>query len=321
MSDTPQSFELKITRVFDAPRELVWKAWTDPEMAMQWMGPRGFQATEFVTTTEPGGHWHLSMEGNIPGTEQLACLAQGGTTLEIKPPELLIYTFGWDNRANVGLTESPHKENIVTVRFEELGSKTIMHFTQAPFGTAGERDGHTGGWNSSFDRFAEFILTAQPGKKFDPNDIPTELHLRRFFTAPRQLIFDAWIKPELLAQWWGPKGFTAPRCEVDAKQGGLIHIDMQAPDGTVFGMTGRFMEVYPPYRFHFTSSPLAPDGKPVMEIWNSVFFEEKDGGTEITLDVHVISQTPAAPQYLKGMPVGWQQTLDKLDAFVTGRAS
>ena len=47
-------YEISITRTFDAPRELVWKAWTDPKMAKEWMGPRGFTTTEFTTSDERG---------------------------------------------------------------------------------------------------------------------------------------------------------------------------------------------------------------------------------------------------------------------------
>jgi len=56
-----------------------------------------------------------------------------------------------------------------------------------------------------------------------------ELTLIRIFDAPRDLVFEAWTNPQHLAKWWGPDGFTNPRCEFDARPGGKIHIDMQAP--------------------------------------------------------------------------------------------
>jgi uncharacterized protein YndB with AHSA1/START domain len=310
-----QGYELNITRTFDAPRELVWKAWTDPEMAKEWMGPRGFTTTEFRGGTDAGSSWHLTMVGQRPGSDEAVTLGQGGKILEVRPPELLEYTFGWDSRASVGLGDGP-KENVVTVRFEEQGGKTVMHFTQGPFATESERDGHYGGWNSAFDCFAEFMLREQPERKPAVEDVPSELHLRRFFAAPRQMVFDAWTKPGMVKEWWGPKCFTAPRCEMDARGGGEIRIDMQGPDGTVYPMTGRFVEVYPPYRFHFTSGPLDKDGNLVFETWTSVFFEEKNGGTEVVLDVHVTKSTPEAAKYLKGMREGWSQSLEKLGAFV-----
>ena len=87
---------------------------------------------------------------------------------------------------------------------------------------------------------------------------------------------------------------------------------MRAPDGTVYPMSGRIVEFYAPYRFHFTATPLDKDGNAIFETWTSVFLEEKEGGTEVTLDVHVMSMTDAAPMYLKGMKEGWSQSLDKL---------
>jgi uncharacterized protein YndB with AHSA1/START domain len=312
LTEPIKGYELKITRVFDAPRELVWKAWTDPAMAMQWAGPRGFQATSFHTPTVAGERWRMEMEGNIPGTETLARLGQGGIVKEIKPPELLVYTFAWDTRESVGLPESPYKENTVTVRFEEKGNKTLMTFTQGPFATEGECNGHTGGWNSAFDRFAEFMLAEQPNRVADPTEVPSELHLKRFFAAPRDVVFAAWTQPEILAKWWGPKGFTNPRCEFEARGGGAIRIDMRGPDGTIYPMSGKVIEFYPPYRFHFTASALDANGNSMFDNWNSVFFEKVEGGTQVTLDVHVMTQTDVAPQYLKGMKQGWSMSLDKL---------
>jgi len=317
-AETLKGYELAITRVFDAPRELVWKAWTDPAMATQWMGPRGFKITECVPPSEVGRRWNRAMEGRRPGSDLLVRLRLSGMTKEVRPPELLVYTFAWEDRSSVGLEESPYKENIVTVRFEERGKKTVMHFTQAPFATEGERDGHNTGWNNMFDSFAAFLLAEQPERAADPNEIPSELHLKRFFAAPRQLVFDAWTKPEMVAEWWGPKGFTSTVEAWEAVNGGAIRVSMKGY-GMEHPMSGKFVEVYPPYRFHFTAAALDKDGNAMFENWNSVFFEEVEGGTMVTIDVHVMSQTEVAPQYLKGMSAGWSSSLEKLAEMLESR--
>jgi len=312
MEQKTTGYELAITRVFDAPRELVWRAWTEPEMAVQWSGPRGFKATEFEAPTAVGGRWMLTMEGCRPGSDVPVHLKQGGTVLEFDPPRLLKYTFAWEPRSSVGLGESPYKENVVTVRLEEAGSKTVMHFTQGPFATEGERDGHLGGWNSAFDCFAEFMAREVPPRVTAPGEVPTELHLKRFFAAPREMVFDAWTEPEMVAQWWGPRNFTTTVDRWEARGGGEIYATMHGYDNS-HPMSGKFVEVYPPYRMHFTTAALDKDGEKMFENWNSVFFEEVDGGTMVTLDVHVMSQTEVAPQYLKGMSQGWSLSLDKLE--------
>ena len=60
-----------------------------------------------------------------------------------------------------------------------------------------------------------------------------QLRITRVFDAPREVVFKAWTDPQLLAQWWGPKGFTNPVCELDARPGGAIRVHMRGPDGTV----------------------------------------------------------------------------------------
>lgn len=190
-----------------------------------------------------------------------------------------------------------------------------MHFHQAPFATEGERDGHNGGWNSAFDCFAEYMHRIQPAT----DDAPSELHLRRFFAAPRQLVFDAWTKPEMVREWWGPNGFTIPSCEIDARQGGEFLIQMMRPDGTMGALKGRYVEFYPPYRFHYIGSPLDKDGNPMAETWTSVYFEEKNGGTEVVLDGHFTKNPLNTGLFVKGSREGWIQMLDKLAEFVKAR--
>ncbi len=145
---------------------------------------------------------------------------------------------------------------------------------------------------------------------------PMTLQLKRVFAAPRPLVFNAWVDPVQLAIWWGPKGFTNPVCEADARPGGAILIHMRAPDGVVYPMSGEFIEVTPPERLVFTCAALDTNGQPMFVNRNTITFTEVAGGTEIALHVEVISTTPAAPQYLKGMEMGWKLSLDRLDALV-----
>ena len=142
------------------------------------------------------------------------------------------------------------------------------------------------------------------------------MEMTRFFRAPRPKVWQAWTDVDQLAQWWGPKVFTNPRCEIDVRPGGKIHIDMRAPDGTVYPMGGEVEEVVPPERLVFLASALDAAGQPMFVNRNTVVFRELDGGTELSLHVVVLSATAIAPQYLKGMREGWSGSLDKLAAFL-----
>src|SRR5277367_4853396 len=128
-----------------------------------------------------------------------------------------------------------------------------------------------------------------------------EMSLTRRVAASPEVVFRAWTDPKHLAEWWGPRGFTNPLCEADVRVGGAIRIDMCAPDGVIYPMTGRYVEIDRPHRLVFTTAALDDEGKPMFEVLNTVTFGAAGNGTEISLDAQVTSMTLAAPQYLAGM--------------------
>jgi len=139
-----------------------------------------------------------------------------------------------------------------------------------------------------------------------------DLVMTRVFDAPRELVFKAWTETRHVAQWWGPKGFTNPVCEMDVRAGGAIRIHMRAPDGVVYPMTGVFQEIAAPERLVFLCSALDDKGNSMFDVLSTVTFAEERGKTALTLQLRVIKATAAAPQYLKGMEMGWTQSLDRL---------
>jgi len=146
--------------------------------------------------------------------------------------------------------------------------------------------------------------------------ISVEAHLTRTFNSPRSLVWQAWTDVAKLQQWWGPERFTNPRCEIDLRPGGRIHIDMRAPDGIVFPMAGEYEEILPPERLVFLTSALDEQSEPIFTNRNTVLFREVDRGTEVSIHTLVLSATPHAMQYLKGLREGWSGSLDNLTALV-----
>jgi uncharacterized protein YndB with AHSA1/START domain len=149
----PTEQALKLTRLFDAPRDLVWAAWTDVRHAAQWWGPRHHPSTHLEIDARVGGKWRICLESVEDGRE----LWHGGVFREVVKPERLVFTFAWD------AGDGPTDENIVTITFAEEGENTRMEFRQEPFVSADERAGHTEGWSSTFDRLDD-VLVAWKGQ-------------------------------------------------------------------------------------------------------------------------------------------------------------
>lgn len=139
--------ELCMSRVFNAPRHLVFRAWTDPKHVVQWFGPRDYPAKQMTMDFRAGGAWR----GCLVSTEGKKDLWVGGVFREIDEPDRLVFTFAWDEEGERGL------ETVVTLTFAEDCGKTTMTFHQTPFRSVGERDGHHYGWSSTFDRLEEFL--------------------------------------------------------------------------------------------------------------------------------------------------------------------
>lgn len=155
------------------------------------------------------------------------------------------------------------------------------------------------------------------------NQNSKELTLYREFDAPRELVWKAWTDPKLLEKWWGPRGVTSPVCEFDTAPGGSIYIVMLAGEelgelkGSRWPMKGTVKEATKPARLVFTSSAvMGEDEHPILENLCTVTFEEQNGKTKMTLHIVVTKTTPEAEGPLKGMKIGWSQSLDKLSEFL-----
>lgn len=296
--------EIVQRRVLNAPRDLVFDAWTTPQHVAQWFGPTGFRTTVHAMDFRPGGAWRFIMHGP-DGVDYGNRIVYH----EIARPERLVYEHGED------VDDDPGRFH-VTVTFVEQDGKTELTM-RSILPTAEQRDlkvkyGAIELGQQTLEKLEQYVLSgatrpAQP----EPQ---REAEITRTFNAPRDLVFNAWTDPQHVAQWWGPATFTNPVCEVDARPGGKILIHMQAPDGSVFPMTGTFHEVDAPRRLVFTSKAVEDaEGEPFIEAMNTVDFDEQDGKTTVRLHVVVVKAKPEAAWALSGMGTGWNQSFDKLD--------
>ena len=139
--------ELVITRILDAPRELVFKAWTEPDRAIRWWGPRGFTTAHYELDFRPDGAYRVCMR-SPEGTEHW----QRGVCREVVEPERLVFTFAWEDSEG-----TPGHETVVTVTLAEFGAKTKLTLHQVVFETVTARDLHQGGWASALEWLAEYL--------------------------------------------------------------------------------------------------------------------------------------------------------------------
>lgn len=157
-----EEWDLIITRVFDAPRELVWKAWTEPESMKCWWGPKGFTSPVYKMDLRVGGEY-LSCMRSPDGQD----FWSKGVFREIIEPERLVMTDSFaDKEGNTvsasyyGMSGDWPLEMLVTVVFEEHEGKTKLTLKHS--GSKGisatDRDNMQQGWNESFDKLAECLM-------------------------------------------------------------------------------------------------------------------------------------------------------------------
>ncbi len=147
---TPSDRELAATRVFDAPRQLVWDAWTSPEHVPNWMlGPEGWTMPVCEIDLRPGSAWHFAWR-QADGTE----MEMRGEYREITPPERLVCTESWGG-------DWPETINTLTLS-EEDGKTTMTQTVLYPSKEARDAALETGmkdGVSLSFDRLADQLRT------------------------------------------------------------------------------------------------------------------------------------------------------------------
>lgn len=141
-----------------------------------------------------------------------------------------------------------------------------------------------------------------------------EIAMTRVFDAPRQMVFDAFSKPELLKKWFGPRGWSLTECTVDLRVGGGFRFVMQGPEGQRMGMRGVYREIAAPER---TVHLGTFDEYPGESIVTSTM-TEKDGKTTLVALVRYSSKDIRDAVMHSGMEHGAAESYDKLAEMLAG---
>ena len=144
--ETPSDREVLVTRIFNAPRSLVWDCHTKPELVRRWLlGPPGWSMPLCEIDLRVGGKYSLEMhhkDGNIHNLS--------GTYEEVKPPEKLAFTWRWQQ-------DETATESLVTVTFKDLGGSTEVSLTHKNLLTAEAREKHNQGWIGCFTQLDSYL--------------------------------------------------------------------------------------------------------------------------------------------------------------------
>jgi uncharacterized protein YndB with AHSA1/START domain len=306
--------EIVITRVLNAPRKLVFEAFTKPEHLVKWWGPRGFTNTMKETNIKVGGTWRFIMHGY--GTDWPNKIVY----TDIKENERIAYEHSGDDNPD----DISHFNVIIT--FEDAADNKTKLTMSTIFETKAERDlvvekfGALEGGNQTIDKLEEQIAKMISEKEYV---------ITKVLNAPRQLVWDAWTKPEHLTKWWGPVGFKLEVIKMELKTGGTFLYCMQTAEG--FKMYGKFVyrELAAPERMisvvsfsdeneGFTRHPMSPTWP--LETLNEMILTEKDGKTTLTLTSVPINandeEIKTFNESFAGMDQGFAGTFMQLEEYL-----
>jgi uncharacterized protein YndB with AHSA1/START domain len=322
---TTSDREIVLCRTFDAPRELVWRAFTDPARLTNWWGPMGFTTRTHRMEVKPGGAWRFVMVG--PDGHEYENLI---TYLEVKEPERLRYTHGGDKDIEpVNFEVLVTFEKVAGVADRTRVTMRSLFASQKALEFVVREYGAIEGGKQTFERLA-WQLRDEAAGEAGPLDRP--FVITRVFRAPRALVWDTWTQREHLARWMGPKGTTIARATLELRPGGLFHYGMQTPDGELMWGKWVFREIVPQERLvvvvsfsdehaGITRHPLAADWP--LETLSTMTFAEHagiGGGTTVVLNWIPVNASDAERRVFAashaGMEQGWGGTMGQLESYL-----
>lgn len=292
---TANDVEILFTRTVEAPRDLVWKMWTEAEHLKQWWSPRGFTTPICTVDLRVGGVWHYAMQ-DADGQKHWGIARYE----EIVPIELLRYRDAFSNEAG----DRVPPETSVTVTLIEHGGRTEMR-SLVVCDSKEQRDqlvemGMVVGMNQTVDKLEEYLASGR-----DESDI----FISREFDAPVEAVFRAWTEPEQIQAWWGPEGFHCETQSIDIRKGGEWRFVMIGPDGKAYPNLISYQQIVPNERIEYSVG----DGITAEPEFTAVTtFEDLGGRTRVTMR----STLPSAAERERVVGFGaielGYSTLDKL---------
>jgi uncharacterized protein YndB with AHSA1/START domain len=320
-------YALTVERIFDAPLELVWKAWTEPERLARWWGPKGFSMNVASLDFRPGGVFHYSIR-SPQGQQMWGKFVYG----EIQAPERMVFINSFSDEGGT-MQRSPMSPtwpleiyNLLTL--EEAGGKTKLTLRGGPYkaGEAERRTYHEASKNvqhglaGTFEQLDAYlaearqsegqgksnkhslVLVAEPGKH--------EIVMTRMFDAPPDLVFKVMTDPQRIPQWWGPRYLTTIVVQMEVRPGGSWRFVQHDPSGNEYAFHGVYHQVSPSRRLVYT---FEFEGEAEHVGLETVTFEARDGKTYLIDQVVFQSVADRDGMLQSGMEAGAVESMERVD--------
>lgn len=299
-------------REFDAPRELVYRAWTEQLHLEMWWGPTGFRTTTESFGFRVDGQWIYTMHGP-DGTDWPNRVRYS----EIVPNERIAY------RHDEGHDDDLHAFDVV-VTFIDLGNNRtridmdLIFVDEATARKIVESAGAVAGHQQTMQRLEDFLPALHDRDVSTASGVFT---ITRDFAAPIELVWKAWTEADRMKQWFGPEGFSIPHCNVEAVVGGRWHLAMRDDStGQDHWCGGVFQEIEAPHKLVYTDYFATPEGEmidtadmgmpeyPSRNTVTIIFESIAPNKTRMLLT----SDTPVTAAQKYGADFGWGSSLVKL---------
>ncbi len=144
------------------------------------------------------------------------------------------------------------------------------------------------------------------------------IHVLCDAAVPVERAWRAWTTAAMVRRWWAPEHFSVARCVIRAVPGGTLRIVLREADGAEYTAAGTFVDLQPQRRLRFELAPLDDTGAPLFAAAHDVTFTATDEITTIAMSIAITQVAPGANAALAGVQLGWQQTFDRLTAFLVG---
>lgn len=284
---------LTFERSIAVPAAVLWEAWTAPAARAIWAPPSPSVTVDI-----------LESDTKVGGREISLCKVEGQPDIRCENGWLVLQPAACSvNYELITCEGATLSAALVTARFEEADGHSKLAVTVQLSSLAEDMAaGYREGFGAGLDNLAAVAERT--------------MILQRVIQAPKSIVWGAWMNAETLPQWWGPDGFSCRTTRIDLRAGGEWVFDMIGPDGTVFPNHHLYHEVRPEDRIGYALL-WGENGPKHADAWAA--FEDLDGATKVTLGM--VFSTAAEFQDAKGfgaVELG-QQTLGKLERFVSAR--